>query len=113
LANWWTICWTIYRIGHEVMVGWGVSRLVSMVFFYKGFLPFLSRERKGSQKKPPASRFILRVVQPDEKAAPFAALRRCQACPGAHNLTIAARFAPPMLSAGQRKIRKPKAKNPI
>jgi hypothetical protein len=61
LAIWWTIWWTIYRIDHEVMVGWGVSRLVSTVFFYKGFLPFLSRERKGSQKEPPASRFILRA----------------------------------------------------
>jgi hypothetical protein len=26
------------------------------------FFPFLSRERKGNEKKPPVSRFILRVV---------------------------------------------------
>jgi hypothetical protein len=37
----------------------------------------------------------LRVVQPVDEAVPHAAMRRCQACSGAHNLTIAVRLATP------------------
>jgi hypothetical protein len=37
----------------------------------------------------------LRVVQPADDAAPRAAVRRCQANSGAHNLKIAARLALP------------------
>jgi hypothetical protein len=40
------------------------------------------------------SRYTLRVAQPIDEAAPHAAMRRCQACSGAHNLAIAARLAP-------------------
>jgi hypothetical protein len=65
------------------------------VLLHKWFLPFLSRERKGSQKKTPVSRLILRVVQPVDEAAPRTAMRRCQARSGAHNLAIAARLASP------------------
>jgi len=38
---------------------------------------------------------ILRIAQPADDAAPRAAMRRCQACSGAHNLAIAARLASP------------------
>jgi len=38
---------------------------------------------------------ILRVAKPGDEAAPPAAMRRCQACSGAHNLAIAARLASP------------------
>jgi len=55
-------------------------------------LHFLSRERKRKQKKTPASRFTLRVVQPVDEAAPRAAMRRCRTPPGAHNLPLAARL---------------------
>jgi hypothetical protein len=54
---------------------------------------FLSRERKPNQKKTPVSRLTLRVAQPVDEATHRAAMRRCQACSGAHNLTIAARLA--------------------
>jgi hypothetical protein len=37
----------------------------------------------------------LRVVQPADDAAPRTAMQRCQACSGAHNLTIAVRLASP------------------
>jgi hypothetical protein len=50
-------------------------------------------EKKSNQKKPPVSRLALRVAKPDNDAAPCAAMRRCQACSGAHNLAIAARLA--------------------
>jgi hypothetical protein len=43
----------------------------------------------------------LRVVQPADDAAPRAAMRRCQARSGAHNLAIAARLvSPDALPAG-------------
>jgi hypothetical protein len=61
--------------------------------YYFLFVHFLSRGMKTNQKKPPVSRYTLRVVQPDDEAAPHAAMRRCQACSGAHNLAIAARLA--------------------
>jgi hypothetical protein len=41
----------------------------------------------------PVSRFILRVAQPTDEAAPHAAIRRCQSRSGAHNLAIAPRLA--------------------
>jgi hypothetical protein len=46
--------------------------------------------QKSNQKKTPVSRFILRVVQPADDAAPRAVMRRCRTPSGAHNLTIAA-----------------------
>jgi len=56
-------------------------------------LHFLSREKKTKQKKTPLPRYTLRIVQPDDDAAPYAAMRRSQARSGAHNLAIAARLA--------------------
>jgi len=73
------------------------------------FVHFLSRERKRNQKKTPVSRYTLRIVQPDDEAAPHAVMRRCpalrefssaymcfgesQSRSGAHHLAIAARLA--------------------
>ncbi len=37
-------------------------------------------------------RLSLRVGKPNDEAAPNAVMRRCNACSGAHNLTIAARL---------------------
>jgi hypothetical protein len=50
-------------------------------------------EKKKNQKKPPVFRFTLRVAKPGDDAASRAAMRRYQACSGAHNLAIAARLA--------------------
>jgi hypothetical protein len=47
------------------------------------------------QKNTPVSRLTLRVAKPGDDAAPHAAMRRCLAASGAHNLEIAARLASP------------------
>jgi hypothetical protein len=54
---------------------------------------FSSEWPKSNQKKTPMSRSTLRVAQAADDAAPHAAMRRCQACSGTHDLAIAARLA--------------------
>jgi len=51
---------------------------------------FSSAWKKTNQKKTPVSHLALRIAKPGDDAAPCAAMRRCQANSGAHNLAIAA-----------------------
>jgi len=56
-------------------------------------LDFLRSRQESEPKEDAPAPLILSVVQPADDAAPHAAMRRCQACSGAHNLAIAARLA--------------------